>query len=218
MNMILNISVMARRFAAGVLLLCTLPAMCEVWDFDRCVGYARQNNINLRQSGLAAQTASYSLDESRAQWWPTLDFGTSQGFANNPWSVAKQNAYMSSYALNAGWTVWDGNVRSNNIKRYALLKERAEVNTAELMRTLESDLMQVYLNILYARESIAVADEGLSLSKAQYEQAKQWMEAGKISRVESSQLQSQYEQANYALVVPRLSLIIEFLNLNNCLN
>ena len=61
----------------------------------------------------------------------------------------------------------------------------------------------MYLNILYARESIAIYEEASKLSKAQAERARQLMEAGRASKVDYAQLNSQYEQDRYALVNAR---------------
>lgn len=184
-----------------------VPAFCgaetrsaEVWTYTDCLSYAKEHNITLRKQQLAEQTAGYNLEEAEAQWLPTLDFATSQGYANYPWSDNGKNSYSSSYGLNAGWTVYNGGVRENNIKRDKLQSEIAKLNSDNVLRSLETDLLQVYINILYARESIAIYSEAEKVSFAQADRARQLMEAGKISRVDYARLQSQYEQDHYNLV------------------
>ena len=63
-------------------------AMCAAqtaqWTYTDCVNYARQNNISLQKTRLNEQTAAYNLEEAQAQWHPTLDFATTQGYANYP--------------------------------------------------------------------------------------------------------------------------------------
>ena len=178
-------------------------AAATTWSYKDCVDYARDNNISLQKSRLSEQTAAYDLEEAKAQWQPTLDFATSQGFSNYPWGENNKNSYNSSYGLNAGWTVYNGGQRENTIKRNSLLAEIAALNTGDVMRTLETDLLQVYINILYARESIGIYEEALKLSEAQADRARQLMEAGRLSRVDYAQLQSQAEQDRYALVNAR---------------
>ncbi len=173
------------------------------WSYRDCVDYAREHNITLQKSRLSEQTAAYDLEEAKAQWQPTLDFATSHGFSNYPWGENYKNSYSSSYGLNAGWTVYNGGQRENTIKRNRLQTEIAALNTGDVMRTLETDLLQVYINILYARESIGIYEEAVSLSEAQADRARQLMEAGRISRVDYAQLQSQLEQDRYSLVNAR---------------
>lgn len=172
----------------------------QSWSYADCVAYARAHNISLQKSRLTEETAGYNLEEAEAQWQPTLDFATTQGFSNYPWGNGNRNSYNSSYGLNAGWTVWNGGERENTIKRNRLQTEIEKLNTGDIMRTLETDLFQVYVNILYAKEAIGIYEEAARLSEAQAERARQLMEAGRVSRVDYAQLKAQYEQDRYSLV------------------
>ncbi len=193
-----------RKYALPVMMaFLSLTAAARTWTYSECVDYARQHNITLRKSILAEQTSGYSLDEAEAQWQPTLDFATTHGFTNYPWGEGSRNTYSSSYGLNAGWTVWDGGKRENTIKQSRIQTDIDRYNTADIVRTLETDLLQVYTNILYAREAIGIYEEAVKVSHAQAERARQLMEASRISKVDYAQLKSQYEQDSYALVNAR---------------
>lgn len=178
-------------------------AWADTWTYNDCLSYARQHNISLQKSRISEQTAVYDLEESQAQWQPSLDFATSHGFVNTPFGNGDKNSYNSSYGFEAGWTVWNGGIRENTIKRDRLQAEIARLDTGELLRSLETDLLQVYLNILYAKESIGIYEEAEKVSLAQADRARQLMEAGRMSRVDYARLQSQYEQDHYALVNAR---------------
>lgn len=190
-------------FLSAMMALGCAAAAAETWTFADCVDYARAHNISLQKSLLAEQSADADLEEAEAQWHPSLDFATSQGFANSPWAEGAKNAYTSSYGLNASWTVWNGNRRENSISRSRLLTEIDRLNSAALLRSLETDLLQVYLNILYSREAIGIYEEAVKVSEAQAARARALMEAGKLSKVDFAQLDAQYEQDKYALVNAR---------------
>ena len=172
----------------------------ETWTYADCVEYARSHNITLQKSRLTETTADINLEESKAAWQPSLDLGISQGFNTYPFRSGDKTGYTSTYGLNAGWTVWDGGSRSNTIKRDRLNARMAQLDTESQYRTLETELLQVYLNILYAKESIEICQDAVMLSQAQEERSRQLMEAGRASRVDHAQLKSQYEQDKYALV------------------
>ncbi|MDE7111620.1 MAG: TolC family protein [Muribaculaceae bacterium] len=191
---------MKQLFNCVAILLCSSTVMAGEWTFSDCVDYAREHNISLLKSRLTEQTADANLLESKGQWQPSLDFATTHGFVNTPWGNDPKNAYNSSYGLNAGWTVWNGGQRENTIKQNKLQIEIARLNSGAVMRTLETDLLQVYLNILYAGESIGIYEEASRLSEAQAARAERLMESGKLSRVDYAQLKSQAEQDKYALV------------------
>jgi outer membrane efflux protein len=186
-----------------LLALGTLSCLARTWSYADCVDWARQHNISLQKSILAEQTVSYNLEEAQGQWQPTLDFATTHGFTNYPWGDGNKNSYSSSYGLNAAWTVWNGGERENTVKQNKLRTEISRLNSGNIMRTIETDLLQVYLNILYAKESIGIYEEAAKLSHAQADRAQQLMEAGRMSRVDYTQLKSQYDQDCYELVNAR---------------
>jgi outer membrane protein len=171
----------------------------ETWTYQQCVEYARANNINLQQSRLNSDVASVSLEEAKAQWQPTLDFTTQHSVSNGPWRNGDKTTYNGSAGFNAAWTVWDGGQRSAQIKRSRIDTQIADLETDDVMRTLETDLLSAYLNILYCRESIDIYKEALQLSEAQADRCKQLMNAGRASKVDYAQLQAEAEQQHYNL-------------------
>ena len=172
----------------------------QEWTFNDCLDYAREHNISLKQAVLNEQISAYSLEESKAEWQPSLDFSTTHGLTNTPWSDGKKNAYNSNYGLNAGWTVWNGGKRENNIRRAEIQSSIDALSTLDRFRNIETELLSIYINILYNKESISIYEEAVNLSKAQADRARQLMEAGRLSKVNYAQLQSQYEQDRYNLV------------------
>lgn len=191
---------MKQLLLSAIVMTTAMSMAGQTWTYSDCVEYAREHNISLMKSRLNEQTSEYNLEEADAQWHPTLDFATSHGFTNYPWGTGNRNSYNSSYGLNAGWTVWNGGQRENTIRKNRLQTEIDKLNSGDILRTLETDLLQVYINILYAGESVEIYREAVKLSEAQAERARQLTESGKMSRVDYAQLQSQYEQDKYSLV------------------
>lgn len=192
---------MKKEFASlAMLLLGASQVSGQEWTFNDCLDYAREHNISLKQAVLNEQISAYSLEESKAEWQPSLDFSTTHGLTNTPWSDGKKNAYNSNYGLNAGWTVWNGGKRENNIRRAEIQSSIDALSTLDRFRNIETELLSIYINILYNKESISIYEEAVNLSKAQADRARQLMEAGRLSKVNYAQLQSQYEQDRYNLV------------------
>lgn len=173
-----------------------------VWSYSDCVDYARIHNIQLQQSIISQQMADCNVEEAKAQWLPTLDFSTSHVYGNSPWGDPA-NRLTGNFNLGAGWTVYNGGKRENSIKLAEKQREISQLATTDLLRTIETDLLSVYLNILYARESIDIYEETVELSQAQTNRAEGLLEAGKISKVDYAQLKAQLEQDNYNLVSAR---------------
>lgn len=170
------------------------------WSYADCVAYAKANNISLRQSELSLESTKASLEAARAQWAPSIEFATTQSLTNHPFGQNGKNSYNSTYGLNAGWTVWDGGRRENTIQRESKQTEIDARNTADLFRSIETDILGLYINILYAREAISINREAAAVSMAQADRARQLMESGRLSRVDYAQLLSQARQDEYNVV------------------
>ncbi len=67
-------------------------AQARDWSYNDCIEYARQHNISLQQSRISGELSEYTLEESKAQWQPTLDFATSHTLSNTPWGMATKTA------------------------------------------------------------------------------------------------------------------------------
>lgn len=194
---------MNKRIYIPLLIVATMlpvSAQNNRWTYDDCLQYAREHNISLKQSRLAVQNSLVALESAKAQWEPTLDFATSHSVANSPWDIGNKTTYGSNYGLNAAWKVWDGGARTNTIKRNELQTRIDSYSEASALNTIEQNILTLYINILYAREAIGINREAAATSAAQAERARQLMEAGRLSRVDYAQLNSQAESDRYSVV------------------
>ncbi len=189
-------------YAGAASMLGAVPdSIGQPWDFDRCLEYAYENNISLQQKQLDKASSDATLLASKAMWQPTLDFSTTQGLTNypSPADNSDHNLYAGTYGLNASWTVFNGNIRRNQIKQDELQQQIAELGIDDYRYTLQTEILAKYLNILYAKESIEIAKQNLAVSEYQKERAEALMNSGKMSRVDYSQIESQYHTDRYSL-------------------
>ena len=173
----------------------------SVWSYQDCVDYAHEQNISLRQARLKKLSSSYDLEAAKAQWFPTLNFSTSQGFTNYPRPAdnQKSNTYTGTYNFNANWTIYNGKKRENTIKKEKINEDYYDLNTEQLENNLKTQILIQYLQILYSKEAIQVAKEAADVSKYQMERAEELMNTGRLSKVDYTQLKSQYSQDLYTV-------------------
>lgn len=184
------------------------------WTFSQCLNYAYSNNISLQRLVLDNQSDDATLEQSKAQWQPTLGFSTTHGYINyaSPSENQTANVYSGSYGLNASWTVFNGNIRRNQIKYDEMQQRISALGIDEQRYTLQTEILSKYLNILYAKEAIAIARKNVEVSKYQMERAEALMNSGKLSRVDYSQIESQWHTAShskffYLLNISELSIL-----------
>lgn len=191
----------------------------KTWTLNDCIRYALEQNIQLQQNRLSLEESKVDVKTAKAALFPSLSFSTGHNMTNRPYqetssmvsgteiiSSSNKTSYTGSYGLNAQWTVWNGGQRLNTIKQQKLNKETAELTVNEQENTLQEEITKLYVQILYADESVRINEGTLELSKAQYERGKELLAVGDISKSELAQLESQVSNDNYQLVTAQTSL------------
>lgn len=189
-------------------------AQGKQWTLQDCIDYAMQNNIQLKKSSLQKLSAQEDVLQSKADLLPSLNASTSQNMVYRPFIESGQSTvangyvqssidkvyYSGNYSVNANWTVWNGNRNRNTIKLNEMNAELAELDSAVTARSIEERIVQLYVQILYTNEAIAVNQQSLETSKVNEQRGKTMVEVGKMSRADLAQLTAQRAQDEYNIV------------------
>ena len=200
---------------AGLLLL-SLSTECAAkqWSLRDCIDYALANNIKLQKAKIQEYSALEDVKQSQSALLPSLNLSTSQNVSYTPWpqqgratvadgyvqSSVDKVYYNGSYSLMGNWTVWNGNKNRNNVKLNKLAVEQARLDSATTANSVLEQIAQLYVQILYSNEAIAVTKESLKTSQTNEERGKTMVEVGKMSRADLAQLTAQRAQDEYAIV------------------
>lgn len=173
----------------------------EAWTYNDCVEWALQNNTDIRRTMLNILQTRQDVLSAKDAWLPTVGFSTNQSFSNYPSPEAgrKSNTYGSSYNIGASWTVWEGNVRKYREESAKILEQQQALAGDDVIKQLKLGILECYLNILYAGEAVTIARQTLEVSSSQAERMRKLMEAGRNSKVEYAQIESQRAQDAYNL-------------------
>lgn len=197
-----------------ILTSCLQTSHARQWTLRQCIEYALENNIPLRKNQISRQSAAEDVMQSQAALLPSLSLSSSQNVTYRPWpqsgSSTVANGYVQSsvdkvyyngsYALNTNWTVWNGNRNTNTIKQNKLTEEQAELEAAVTANSIQEQIAQLYVQILYSTEAIEVNKQSLATSKKNEERGQEFLEVGKMSKADLAQLKAQRAQDEYAVV------------------
>lgn len=184
------------------------------WTLKQCVDYALQNNITLKKQNITKLGAQEDVLQSKAALLPSLDFSTSQNVTYHPWPESGQgtvtNGYVHSsidkvyyngnYSVSANWTVWDGKVKQNTLKLNKLAAQQAELDSAVTANSIQEQIAQLYVQILYSAEAIEVNKQSLATSRKNAERGEEMLKVGKMSKADMSQLTAQVAKDEYNVV------------------
>ena len=200
---------------AGLFLL-SLSTECAAkqWSLRDCIDYALANNIQLQKAKIKEYSALEDVKQSQAALLPSLNLSTSQNVSYTPWpqqgratvadgyvqSSVDKVYYNGSYSLSGNWTVWNGNKNRNNVKLNKVAAEQARLDSATTANNVLEQIAQLYVQILYSNEAIAVTKESLKTSQTNEQRGKTMVEVGKMSKADLAQLTAQRAQDEYAIV------------------
>lgn len=194
--------------------------LARQWTLHECINYALANNITLQKSRMSKYSAIEDYKQSKAALLPSLSASTSQNISYNPWpetgsytvqgSKVQTNVdkfyYNGSYGINANWTVWNGNQNHNKIALNKLSVEQAALDSAQTANSLQEQIAQLFVQILYSKEAVKVNQATLETSKKTEERGKEFYKVGSLSKADLAQLTAQRAQDEYSVVQAQNSL------------
>ena len=185
----------------------------EGWSLQQCIDYAQQNNIQIKTQEVSLENAEASLEQAKAQQYPTLNFSSS--FGANFHNVSTYNEYMektggvsvsNSFGLNSGLALYQGGRLRNSVRQSQVNRDATELDVEQARIDLEISVAQAFLQVLYNHEALELKQQAEELSARQVERGEQLFQAGSISRVELAQLKSQHASDQYQTVAAENTL------------
>ena len=206
---------MIRNYLLTALSLLLTGGMAQAqksWTLQECLDYAMANNIQLQQKKITAASNHEDVLQSRSALFPSVSFSTNQNASWRPFAettinltngsmTTSQNdvSYNGSYGINANWTVWNGNRNTNTIKQNKLSEQMAQLDVAQQANTIQEQIAQLYVQILYETEAVRVCEEIIKASELQRDRAQAMVDVGSLARVDLVQLEAQVSQDKYSL-------------------
>ena len=189
------------------------------WTLDECLNYALENNISLKQTKIQAESSSEDEAQSKANLFPTVSASTSHSLSYRPFSEVttqlsngtltssqSETSFNGTYGINASWTVWNGGKLQKNVKKAGMTREIAELSVQETANTIQEQITQLYIQILYEAEALSVDSAVLEAAKLQRDVAAARVEIGDMAKVDLSQLEAQVAQDQLSLVQAQTQL------------
>lgn len=178
----------------------------EKWSLLKCVEYAREHNISVKQTDLQARLSALIVKENKATQIPTLGVGLNseyrRGLTDNPTTGVLQNSdYLSAgVGLQTGVTLFNWFSTRNTIKASQLTLQADNEQTNKIKDDISLNVANAYLQILLSREQANVARTQVALSQSQLENTRKQVNAGKLPELNSAQLEAQVARDSSALI------------------
>lgn len=196
------------------LLLASYQMQAEEWSLRKCVDYAIEHNISIKQRENVKRQQQLQLSNAKNSRLPNLDGSVSQNFSFGR-GLTSDNTYTNkstsstSFSLGTSVPLFTGLRIPNTIKLNQLNLEASTADLEKAKNDISVQVAQAYVQILYSMEIADVARRQVSIDSMQVVRLQAMIDNGKASEAElaqqkatlaqgrltATQAKNQYEQA-----------------------
>lgn len=189
------------------------------WTLKECVDYALEKNISIQQNKLNLENAKKDVDISKGNFLPSLNantgaqfnFGT--GFDPVSQDRVSTSFFGGSMGLSSGITIFNGFRNTNTYKQAQLGVESSMLDLKVMENNISLQVVNGYLNILFAKENLKAAQVQAQISKQQIEAARIRFEEGIIPKGDLLNVESTAASDQQAVIQQENALSIAILRL-----
>ncbi len=209
-----------------ILLFCSFSSLVfsqEVWNLEKCISYAIENNLTIEISELNLELADNQVYQSKGNFLPNLNGGVTHqmnyGQTIDPFtnSFAVNSVQSNSLFISSNWTIFNGMQNLNNLKRnqYSYLSSKYDLENTKYNIALL--VTQNYLNILFFQEQVKIANQQIRIIQEQVNRTKKLFAAGTIPRGSLLEVEAQLAREELNLINTENSLNLAYIDLKQTL-
>ena len=181
----------------------------KIWSLKESITYALENNITIKDALLNTNIAEVNYDKAKSSRLPNLFGSASQNFANGnsidpiTSNFVSDQIYSTNVGINSSMTLFQGNQINNDIKQRELLLEQSSFIEEVAKNNIVVSILETYLQTLFSKESISIAENNLSASEKEVLRVKARLDAGEIALNEFTEAQSQTATNKYQVIAAK---------------
>jgi len=196
----------------------------QEWSLKKCINYAYENNLQIKQSKLNAESSKESLLQSKLGFLPTFNANISQ---NTGWGrsidmatyrYANKRSSQAYGSINANLTLFNGFQNVNNMRQKQFEYLAKKYNSDKIRDNIALNIAASYLQILFNIEQVHNARRQVEISKKQIDRTKKETVAGTVARGNLLDIEAQGANDKVNLVNAQNKLMLAYLDLMQLLD
>jgi outer membrane protein len=191
---------------AACLLFTFARAQNRVWTFQQCLDTAIQRNISLNQSRLNTDLSRISLEQSKANRYPSLSasardavsFGRSVNPTTNQYVERTTNS--ASFGVSTGVDLFNGFQISRTILQNKMNLDAVKTDVENVKNQVTLNITTAYLQLLFQYEILKAAKNQSEATAIQVDRTQKMVDAGKLPESNLYTIRSQQATDNLSVV------------------
>ena len=190
-----------------------LTAQEKQWTLEECIGYALNENIQVRKAGVSVSVGELTLQQAKDNRLPGLNasLGENLGWQQKTDSFGETsfgNSSRTSASVSSSLTLFDGFQLRNQIRQAGLDYKTLQFSTDQTKESVSLSIMSAYLQVLYAEENVTNSRNQADATRGELALASERLSLGAIANSEYLQVKTQLatEEANLTNSVNNLKM------------
>jgi len=191
----------------------------KVWTLDDCIQYALEKNIQVKQAQVSYDINGINMNYAKSAWYPSLSGSVRENLSwsnqsdNTSGSTVFKGSNGTNISVNSGMTVFNGNRIRNNVKQSEINYEAAKYNTDVIKETVSLNVLNAYLQVLFAEEQVKNNNSQITSLEEQLNLAGERLKLGAIANSDYLQVKSQLATEKQTLASAQSQLAINRITL-----
>jgi len=173
-------------------------AQSKTWSLEECINYALSKNIQIQKTVLTNDKNQLTANQAQFNRLPSVNASVSQnfnwykGFDSTTGSYGSSSGSNSTnYSLSSSVSLYNGQKLTIKIKQAELDLQSGRLNSEAVKESVGLSILDAYLQVLYANESVTNAEKQIVSTTEQLNLAKERMDLGVISMSDYLQIKSE---------------------------
>ncbi|MBO7562420.1 MAG: TolC family protein [Bacteroidales bacterium] len=190
----------------------------RLWTLRECTDYAVEHNHDIESYQLNVENAKIDVLTAKAARYPDVSASMGQSVSNN-WfnSASSKSRYGGNYGVSAGMTLYNGGSIRRNIEKSENSLKIQNLSMEKSILDLKLRIAQLYIQVLYDKETIKMKEENAAASKALWDRGLEFLKAGSMSKADVAKLESQNASDLYQITNARSQYDNDLLSLKTAM-
>lgn len=196
----------------------------DKWTLRKCVEYAWQNNIGVKQQEIQASLSSLNEKQAKNTVYPNanltnntgLQFGRSVDPTTNQFTTTQ--LLFQGFNLNADMVIFNWHRVKNSLIAARFDLKASQANVEKAKNDIALSVATAFLQALLNREQIGVAQIQFEQTKSQLEETRKRVQAGSLPELNAVELEAQLARDSTSIINAKATADISVLQLKAFLN
>lgn len=194
------------------------------WDLRKCIEYATENNIQVRQQAIQFQLSHLNYIQSKYSQLPSLsssinggwNFGRSVDQVN--YTYTNQAFFQTTMGLNSSVTLFNWFSKKNTTIADKLTTKADELQVAKIKNDVALNVANLYLQVLFNIQQADINKTRMDQSRAQFDNTRKQVDAGLLPELNAVELEAQMGTDSANWIQSKTAIELSLLQLKSALN